>query len=108
MCCYFIASIHTATPQSQSEYRDYIRLVKPIVEQHSGVYLVRTEKLTALGSSWNPDRLIIIRFPDREHLDRCFQSEEYRHIAGKRENSVDSRAVIAEGIDQSNGEEENL
>ncbi|MBT9779870.1 DUF1330 domain-containing protein [Clostridium sp. MCC353] len=99
MSCYFIASIHTTTPQSQSEYRDYIQLVKPIVEQHSGVYLVRTENLTALSNNWTPDRLIIIRFPDREHLDRCFQSEEYRRIAGKRENSVDSRAVIAEGID---------
>lgn len=100
MSCYFIATIYTANPQAQTDYQEYIHLVKPIVEQYLGTYLVRTGELTALSSSWQPERLIIIRFPDRSHLDACFQSEEYKEIAGKREYSVDSRAVIAEGMSE--------
>ncbi|PNV62397.1 DUF1330 domain-containing protein [Clostridium sp. chh4-2] len=98
MSCYFIATIYTDNPQAQTEYLEYIRLVKPIVERHSGTYLVRSEELTALSDAWRPNRIIVIQFPDREHLDRCFQSPEYKEIARKRENSVDSRAVIVEGL----------
>lgn len=42
------------------------------------------------------ERVIIIRFPDREHMERCFESEEYKEIMGMRISSVDARAIIVE------------
>lgn len=36
----------------------------------------------------------MIWFPDRESIDRCFSSEKYRKIMSKRENTVDSQAII--------------
>ena len=45
----------------------------------------------------NPQRIIVIEFPDRKKLDACFSSDEYKKISGARTGSVDARAVIAEG-----------
>lgn len=46
-----------------------------------------------------PDRCIVIKFPSYEAIDKCFSSEEYRIIMGKRINNVDGRAIIVEGDD---------
>lgn len=94
---YFIAEIYMEGEKGREEYEEYIRSVKPIVEKYKGRYLVRTDKITPLTDKWEPHRVIIIEWDTREQLESCFQSEEYRRIAGKRENSVDSRAVIAKG-----------
>lgn len=83
----------------RDDYDEYIRLVKPIVESYGGEYLVRSESLTALGDIWRPDRMIIIRFPDRNSLDACFASDEYKQIMGKRISSVNSQAVIVPGLE---------
>lgn len=93
---YFIVTIHSDNIEEINDYQEYIELVKPIVESYGGRYLVRSNKITALQNKWIPDRVIIIEWKTREQLEACFSSEEYRAIAGKRENSVDSRAIIVE------------
>ncbi|MGN1008399.1 MAG: DUF1330 domain-containing protein [Butyricicoccus sp.] len=93
---YFIVSVFENPGQGRGSYEDYIRLVKPIVERHGGTYLVRSDHVVPLSDAWTPSRVIVIRFETREQLDRCFGSEEYRAITGKRENAVDARAVIVE------------
>lgn len=93
---YFIVTIHSDNIEEINDYQEYIELVKPIVESYGGRYLVRSNKITALQNKWIPDRVIIIEWKTGEQLEACFSSEEYRAIAGKRENSVDSRAIIVE------------
>ena len=38
---YFIACTYLDPERGRYDYDDYIRMVKPIVEQYGGVYLVR-------------------------------------------------------------------
>lgn len=96
MSAYFIVSTYIDSAD-RSDYDEYIDRVRPIVEQHGGQYLVRTNDVTAWSAQWNPDRVIVIRFESREALERCFSSPEYRAIKGLREGSVDARAIIVEG-----------
>lgn len=99
MAWYFIVDTYIDGQKGRGAYEEYIRLVKPIVEGYGGRYLVRTERLHSLSGKRAPDRVIVIRFDSREQLDACFSSEAYQAIMPKRTDSVDSRAVIAEGID---------
>ncbi|MGN1398518.1 MAG: DUF1330 domain-containing protein [Erysipelotrichaceae bacterium] len=46
-----------------------------------------------------PQRVILIKFPSKERLEKCFASQEYRAIMSKRVDNVDARAVIVEGED---------
>lgn len=96
---YFVVTVYTDKSSDKREYESYIREVKPIVESFGGRYLVRTDDVIPLSEKWKPDRVIIIEWESREQLETCFDSAEYRRIAAKRENSVDSRAIIVGGED---------
>lgn len=97
MSCFFMIDVYIDGERGRGMYDSYIRKVRPIVERFGGRYLVRTENVFSLSTSRNPQRVILIEFPDREALNACFSSDEYKAIAGERESSVDARAVIAEG-----------
>lgn len=99
MPCYFIVDTYIDGQKGRGAYGEYIRQVKPIVERYGGRYLVRTENLRSLSGERTPDRVIVIRFESRERLEACFSSEAYRAVMWKRTSSVDSRAVIAEGLE---------
>lgn len=99
MSWYFMVDVYIDEDKGRGEYDDYIREVKPIVESYGGRYLVRTENLYSLSGERKPQRAIVIRFDSRESLDACFASPEYREIMSKRTTSVDSRAVIAQGLE---------
>lgn len=98
MSWYFMVDTYIDEQKGRGQYDDYIREVKPIVESYGGEYLVRTENLCNFCGERNPQRVIVIRFDTREHLDACFSSSEYKAILSKRVNNVDSRAIIAEGL----------
>ena len=96
---YFVVTIYAEKNSDNREYESYIQEVKPIVERFGGRYLVRTNHVIPLSEKWKPNRVIIIEWESREQLETCFDSAEYRKIAAKRENSVDSRAIIVGGED---------
>lgn len=94
---YFIVLVNTKNKSDRKEYDDYIVKAKPIVEKYGGKYIVRSEQITALSDKlWKPDRIIIIQWSDKEQLLNCFNSKEYMSIKNKRENSVESKAIIVE------------
>lgn len=98
MSWYFMVDTYIDEQKGRGMYDDYIREVKPIVERYGGEYLVRTDSLQCLSDKRTPQRAIVIRFERREDLDSCFSSPEYRAIMSKRADSVDSRAIIVEGL----------
>lgn len=98
MAWYFMADTYIDPQRGRGVYDDYIRLVQPVVERYGGVYLARTEQVHSLHAGRTPQRVILIRFDTRERLEACFASEEYQAIMSMRTESVDSRAVIIEGI----------
>ncbi len=98
MSSYFMVNIYINQPEKRKYYDEYLEKVKPIVESYGGEYLIRTEELTASSQEWKPDRIIVIRFPDRKHLDDCFSSKEYCQIKDLRISSVESRVIIVDGV----------
>ncbi|MGM9552491.1 MAG: DUF1330 domain-containing protein [Clostridia bacterium] len=93
---YFVVTSYYDEEKDKEGYLEYIEKVKRIVNKYHGRYIVRSEKITPLNSNWKPDRVIIIEFDTREHLEMCFSSPEYKRISSLRENSVDSNAIIIE------------
>ena len=86
MSAYFIVMISMDEAVDRAPYDSYIALVKPIVERFGGEYLVRTEVIDSLSPG------------DRERLNACFASEEYRRIMALRVETVRTKAFIAEGL----------
>ena len=95
---YFLVLIEQDQAVRPAAYAEYIAQVRPIVERYGGRYLVRTDQVIPMQEGDCPDRVILIEWDTREQLETCFSSEEYRRICEKRELSVDSRAMIVEGV----------
>ncbi len=96
MSCYFLVDVYVDEAKGRGLYDDYIAKVKPIVEKFGGKYLARTEKVISLNPLRKPQRVIMIRFPSKAHLEECFSSNAYRQIMHEREDSVDARALIVD------------
>lgn len=95
MSTFFIVNIEIPNKDDRTSYDEYIAKVKPIVESHGGEYVLRSEKISAFAGN-KPDRVIIIRFENKEQLEKCFNSPEYNSVKGLRENSVKTNAFIVE------------
>ena len=95
---YFLALIAQNQKERPEAYAAYIEQVKPIVERYGGRYLARTDHVIPMQAGGCPDRVILVEWDTREQLEACFSSEEYQRICEKRERSVDSRAMIVEGL----------
>ena len=52
MSCYFIISVFLEPGKDRTDYDDYIRLVRPIVEEYGGRYVVRSEGIEYMGKDW--------------------------------------------------------
>ena len=91
MATFFLADIEVL---DRTVYEQYIAKAGPIVRRHGGEYVLRSERIEPLGGGWNPARLLLIRFPDRESVATCFGSPEYLAIKHLREQSTRSRAVL--------------
>jgi uncharacterized protein (DUF1330 family) len=96
MSAFFIISTQINGENNRKPYDEYIEKVKPIVENHGGKYIVRSEKIVYMNDQWKPERLIIIKFPTKEHINNCFSSPEYKKIENLRKSTVSSNAVIVE------------
>ncbi|WP_028044815.1 DUF1330 domain-containing protein [Candidatus Stoquefichus massiliensis] len=102
MSCYFIVQVNCYDKHKRKVYDEYIQEVKPIIESYQGKYIIRSENILSIDHQWQPDRFIVIEFPDQKHLDQCFHSPEYLSISQKRENNVESHAIIVGGTDNEN------
>jgi len=96
MSVYLLVEVKTRDPE---KYGQYINRVSQLVAHYGGRYLVRGGKITPLGGSWNPERIIILEFPSEAHIREWLSSPEYKAIAPLREAGAETRAVILEGWD---------
>ena len=96
MACYFIIDVYIDEIKGRGLYNDYVMKVKPIVESFGGEYLARSEKISCLHSLRTPKRVIIIKFPSKDAVEKCFMSEPYKAIMNERTENVDARALIVE------------
>ncbi len=96
MAAFFIVNIEIPDNNARNSYDEYIAKVKPVVESYGGTYLVRSEHISLFAGAHKPDRIIVIRFENRQQLDKCFASAEYVSVKTLRENSVKTTAFIVE------------
>ena len=93
MPSFLLAEIDVTDPEM---YREYVRKASPIVRDHGGEYILRSDSIAPLTGDWTPRRLVLIRFDSRADMQACFSSQEYRQIKHLREQSTTSRSVVIE------------
>jgi uncharacterized protein (DUF1330 family) len=80
-------------------YKQYMVKAKPHIESYGGEYLARGGELVVLERDlWEPTRIVIIKFADKETARRCLESPEYQAILPISQRSAKRTALIVDGI----------
>ncbi len=92
---YVVADIRIHDPEGYEQYKEQ---VEPLITKFGGRYLVRGGELTTIGDGWEPTRIVILEFPDKETFSAFFTSEEYAPVAKIRERCATASGFAVEGI----------
>lgn len=61
-------------------FKAYAAKAIPLVQSYGGVYVVKSDTVTALDGEYDGRRLIIMRFDDIERFHAFWDSEEYQEL----------------------------
>jgi uncharacterized protein (DUF1330 family) len=87
MPAYLIAEHKITDPAKFEEYRTK---VGPMIAKYGGRYLTKGGSHKMLETThWQPDRVVIIEFPDMDVLNAWYNSPEYRPLIALRQAAVD-------------------
>ena len=96
MPVYVIADGRAPDPSKLEEYR---RRNAELVPAHGGRFLVRGGEREVLEGTWEPGRLVIMEFPDREAARAWYDSPEYVELRAQRQANGETDMVLVEGAD---------
>ena len=94
MSAYIIADIQVTDPVA---YDDYRPLAAASIARFGGRFIVRGGKVDLLEGEPQPERIVVIEFPDADTARRWYQSEEYRTALKIRQAASRGRVLLVEG-----------
>jgi len=97
MAAYVIFDVEIS---DMTQYQEYMRQVKPVIEAAGGRYLVRGGAHKVVEGNWYPRRLVLLEFPSMAVAQDFYLSDEYQALKALRlRSSTAHSAVVVEGLD---------
>lgn len=94
MPAYIIAEVEVTDPTAYAPYRP---LAAASIARFGGRFLVRGGTVDLLEGAPQPERIVVIEFPDSETARRWYNSEEYQSALKIRQSASRGRLILAEG-----------
>ncbi|AZO45585.1 DUF1330 domain-containing protein [Mesorhizobium sp. M7D.F.Ca.US.005.01.1.1] len=96
MTAYAVAHMRQATMGPQIV--EYLHRIDATLEPFGGRFLVHGGDVEVIENDW-PGHLIIIEFPDRQHVHGWYNSPAYQAILALRTGNSVSDVVFADGVE---------
>ena len=81
------------------EYTKYVAKVSAVAEKYGGEYLVRGGNVDVMeAENWKPNRIVIIKFPNKSIAMKWYHCDEYQPIKNIRTANSISNIIFAEGV----------
>jgi len=94
MPAYIIAEIQVTDPSAYDGYRP---LVGASVARFGGRFAVRGGTVDLFEGGPEPERIVVIEFPDAETARRWYRSDEYQTALKIRQSASRGRVFLVEG-----------
>ncbi|MFZ2173343.1 MAG: DUF1330 domain-containing protein [Rhodococcus sp. (in: high G+C Gram-positive bacteria)] len=78
---------------------EYLERIDATLAPYGGRFLVHGSDAEVLEGAWVGD-LVVVEFPDREHVLAWYRSPAYQEILALRTEHSDSTVIIVEGVTQ--------
>lgn len=95
MAAYIIADVTVTNPEQMAKYREWS--TKAALE-HGVEFVVRGGAITVLEGTWNPGRLVVLKFESADKAKAYYVSETYTHARKVREGAGVLNMVVVEGV----------
>lgn len=95
MAAYVIVEIETRDTELMARYRE---AAKPSVEARGGRYIARGGATVTLEGAWEPERIVILEFPDMASAVTWWECEEYAEAKAMRQRAGETRMLVVEGV----------
>jgi uncharacterized protein (DUF1330 family) len=95
MPAYVIAAVSEAhDAEALAEYR---RRNTEAVAAHGGRFVVRGGPVEPLEGGWEPLRIVVMEFPDRDAARAWYASDDYQAIAPIRQGASTTDIILVDG-----------
>ena len=96
MAAYVIVDVEVTNQEAYEEYR---RQVPATLEKYGGRFAVRGGRYETLEGSWQPQRIVVLQFPDFDRAKEWHGSPEYQAIIPLRtKNARTNFLTVVEGV----------
>ena len=94
MAAYMLVDCSVTDP---AKYEEYKRVAQAAIAQHGGRYLARGGETVVLEGSWQPNRVVIVEFPDLQRAQAFYDSPEYRAARQARAGAAKMNMIAVAG-----------
>ncbi len=94
MPTYIIVEIKINDPVQYEEYR---KLTPISLAAYQGKFIVRGGKTETLEGDWDPQRIVVLEFPNTELAKKWWASEEYAPAKAIRQRTAKTKMILVEG-----------
>ncbi|MEQ1776009.1 MAG: DUF1330 domain-containing protein [Burkholderiales bacterium] len=95
MAAYLIADIEVT---DRAGFAEYQQRVPATIAAYGGRYLVRGGVTEVIEGHCNPNRCVVLEFPDMARLKAWWASPEYKPLIAIRQRTAKSNLFVTEGI----------
>jgi uncharacterized protein (DUF1330 family) len=96
MPAYVIAAVEDAWDQDKlAQYREGNTAV---VTEHGGRFVARGGATAVLEGDWDPQRIVLIEFPDMDAARAWYESDGYAPLRELRKSASTTNIVVVEGL----------
>lgn len=95
MPVYMIADLEIHDPEGFAEYR---AKVPAMIAAHGGRYLARGGATEVLEGTWEPQRCVILEFPDMARFEAWWNSPEYVELSKIRHRTTRGNLIVTQGV----------
>jgi uncharacterized protein (DUF1330 family) len=92
---YVIADVDVSDPE---RYKEYTAHTPDSVAGYGGRFVVRGGPCDVLEGEWQPGRVVVIEFPDREAALSWFHSPGYQELAQVRRKASTAGILLVDGV----------
>jgi uncharacterized protein (DUF1330 family) len=92
---YIISNVRVTNP---TQYEEYKKLSTLAMQAHDAEVCVRGGAAQVIEGDWQPDRLVVLKFPSVAKARAFYDSVEYSRARKAREGAAVMRMVVVEGV----------
>ena len=94
MTAYIIANVQVTNP---TQYEEYKKWSSEAMKAHGAEVCVRGGAAEVLEGDWQPERIVVLKFPSLDKARAFYNSTEYGRARQARAGAAVMRMVLVEG-----------